>query len=210
MASKLQFTAVNPSRRDAVRTRQKLLDAAFEEIYRTGFQGSDLMSIINRAGVTKGALYHHFGSKEGLGLAVIDAIIVPRLRDRWVTPLESAEDPVAEMIGIVEATSLETADVSGGSALGNLAHEMSPLDEGFRKRLARAYGDWIGSIAVALKRGKVEGRVRGDVRVHEFATLFVATYEGFVGLAKAAQDADMMTAGVSQMKRMLEDLRPHS
>ncbi|MEI9905935.1 MAG: TetR/AcrR family transcriptional regulator [Asticcacaulis sp.] len=78
---KIRFKPTTPAKRNAVKTREGLLSAAYEEIYLTGFQGSDLMSIIGRAGVTKGALYHHFGSKEGLGLAMIDAMIAPKIAE---------------------------------------------------------------------------------------------------------------------------------
>src|SRR5271168_2833644 len=48
--------------RDAGRTRERLLQAASREIYRAGFQSASLDTILDSAGVTKGALYHHFDS----------------------------------------------------------------------------------------------------------------------------------------------------
>lgn len=208
MDKKIRFQATTPVKRNATRTRESLLQAAYDEIYLTGFQGSDLMSIIGRAGVTKGALYHHFGSKEGLGLAMIDAVIAPKVTDTWITPLAEAEDPVAALIAIVEALPLDDATVKGGSALNNLALEMSPLDEGFRVRLARVYNGWIAAIAGALKRGKAAGHVRGDVNVFEFATGLVASCEGFIALAKAAQDSALLSVGIRQMSQTLKSLRP--
>ena len=53
-------------------TRQTLLQAAFQEIYRSGFQAASLRNILSKVGITKGALYHHFGSKQELGYAVVD------------------------------------------------------------------------------------------------------------------------------------------
>jgi len=41
-------------------TREKILDAAFHEIHRYGFQSASLANILERTGLTKGALYHHF------------------------------------------------------------------------------------------------------------------------------------------------------
>ena len=53
--------------RDSERTRERLLLAASREIYRVGFQSASLDTILAVAGVTKGALYYHFESKEALG-----------------------------------------------------------------------------------------------------------------------------------------------
>ena len=53
--------------RDPERTRERLLQAAFREVYRSGFQSARLDAVLATGGVTKGALYYHFGSKEALG-----------------------------------------------------------------------------------------------------------------------------------------------
>lgn len=63
--------------RDPERTRERLLQAAFREIYRSGFQSASLDTILAAAGVTKGALYYHFDSKEALGYAVVEEVIAP-------------------------------------------------------------------------------------------------------------------------------------
>jgi AcrR family transcriptional regulator len=56
-------------------TRDAILTSAFDEMYEHGFQAASLSRILDRAGVTKGALYHHFGSKMDLGYAVVDEVI---------------------------------------------------------------------------------------------------------------------------------------
>ncbi|HTD14255.1 MAG TPA: helix-turn-helix domain-containing protein, partial [Chthoniobacterales bacterium] len=55
--------------RDPEGTRQSLLQAAFREVYRYGFQSAGIDAILAATNVTKGALYHHFESKEALGHA---------------------------------------------------------------------------------------------------------------------------------------------
>jgi len=54
-------------------TRRKILESAFHEIHRNGFQAASLNPILERTGVTKGALYHHFPNKQTLGYAVLFA-----------------------------------------------------------------------------------------------------------------------------------------
>jgi AcrR family transcriptional regulator len=147
----LMENPVNLARRDAAATRERLIAAAFEEIYRTGFQGSDINSILTRAGLTKGALYHHFGSKEALGHAVIEQLIAGVMTAKWLAPLDDTDDPIGALIGVVEGTSLQDAHVTGGCPLNNLAQEMSPIDEGFRMRLSHIFTGWIGGIADALR-----------------------------------------------------------
>src|ERR1700727_3036330 len=87
--------------RNSERTRGLLLQAAFEEIYRSGFRSADLEAILAAAGVTKGALYYHFDNKEALGYAVVDEVMAVNLHHKWVQPLRSAEDPIAVLVGII-------------------------------------------------------------------------------------------------------------
>ena len=91
------MTAVRPILRQPDITRSRLLDCAYEEIHQRGFRSASLDSILEKAGVTKGALYHHFDNKAALGYAVVDEIIRPFMQGFWL-PLVDAEDPIATAI----------------------------------------------------------------------------------------------------------------
>jgi AcrR family transcriptional regulator len=202
----------NPKRRttrlrDPVRTRERLLQAAYREVYRSGFQSAGLDTILDAAGVTKGALYHHFGSKEALGYAVVEELIGPGVRAKWLRPLLSGKDPIDTLISIVQSESVRPEDVRGGCPLNNLAQEMSLLDEGFRKRLATVFHEWQKGVASALREGQIHGRVRRDVEPVETAGFLIAMVEGYVSLAKNAQDAKVSKAGKRNMIGWLESLR---
>jgi len=194
--------------RDPQRTRGLLLQAAFREVYRSGFQSAGLDTILASTGVTKGALYYHFVSKEALGYAVVEEIIGPDLRAKWLRPLQRGNDPINTLIGIVQGESVRPEDVRGGCPLNNLAQEMSPLDEGFRKRLAMVFHAWQEGIAAALRKGQTYGRVRSDVEPAAAAGFLIATLEGYVSLAKNAQDAKVMKAGIRNIVGWLRSLRP--
>jgi len=50
-------------------------------MYLSGFRSADLNAILAAAGVTKGALYHHFDSKEALGYAVVAEVPASMTRE---------------------------------------------------------------------------------------------------------------------------------
>lgn len=193
--------------RNPERTRERLLQAAFQEMYRSGFRGADLETILERAGVTKGALYHHFDSKEVLGYALVDEVILGLIRDKWFRPLQKADNPIDALIGVVQSTSLLPEHIQCGCPLNNLAQEMSPLDEGFRKRLAKIFSEWHDGIVAALREGKKRGLVRSDVDPVETATFLIAANEGCWSLAKNSQDVRVLQSGMRSMIRYLESLR---
>ena len=203
----------NPKRRaarlrDPERTRERLLQAASREIYRSGFQSAGLNTILASAGVTKGALYYHFKSKEALGYAVVEEVIAPDVHGKWVRPLQSVKDPIDALIGAVQRIAVRPEDVRGGCQLNNLAQEMSPLDAGFRKRLAIIFGDWREAVASTLREGQTLGSVRRDVEPVDAAGLLIAMVEGYGSLAKNAQDPKVMKAGIRNIVDWLRSLRP--
>jgi len=193
--------------RDPQRTRERLLQAAFREVYRSGFQGAGLDTILAATGVTKGALYYHFVSKEALGYAIVEEIVAELPRDKWLRPLQQGKDPIDALIHIVKATSVRPKDVRGGCPLVNLSQEMSPLDAQFRKRLERIFNGWQEGIATALRRGQSQGTVRRDLVPEETAGFLIAMYEGYVLLAKNAQDPKVWNVGIRNIVGWLRTLR---
>ena len=193
--------------RDPERTRKDILQAAFREVYRSGFQSAGLNGILANARVTKGALYYHFASKEALGYAIVEEIIAPHNRGEWLRPLERCKDPIDALIGIVQALPVRPEAVRGGCAWNNLALEMSPLDAGFRKRLERVFHDRRRGVASALRAGQAHGTVRRGADPAETAGFLIAAVQGYASLAKNAQDPTVMKEGIRNIAGWLESLR---
>ena len=184
------------------------MQAAFQEMHRSGFRSADLDAILATAGVTKGALYYHFDNKEALGYAVVDEVIASSLHQKWVQPLRNAKNPIDVLVRIVKSESLKREDVQRGCPLLNLSQEMSGLDEGFRRRTAELYKDWHDAMAEALREGQKRRVVRSDINANETATFVIAAWEGYVVLGKNSQDARMLQSGQRSVSRHLESLRP--
>jgi len=193
--------------RNSERTRGLLLQAAFREMYRSGFRSADLDAILAAAGVTKGALYYHFDNKEALGYAVVDEVIASNLHQKWVQPLRNAKNPIDVLVRIIQSESLKREDVQRGCPLLNLSQEMSGLDEGFRRRTAKVYKDWHDAMAEALREGQKRRVVRSDINANETATFLIAAWEGYAVLGKNSQDPRMLRSGQRSVIRHLESLR---
>lgn len=160
--------------RDPERTRERSLQATFREVYRSGFPECWHRYNSRRHQRHQGS---HFESKEALGYAIIEESIAGLTRDKWFHPLRKGGEPIDTLVGIVRGTSVRPQDVRGGCPLNTLAQEMSPVDEHFRKRLAKVFLAWQEGIATA-------GTVRRDLDPDETASFLIATYEGYTSLAE--------------------------
>jgi len=191
--------------------RGKLLRAAFQEMHRHGFQGASLDAILATAGVTKGAFYHHFPSKTELGYAVVDEVVAAAVLDDMIRPLDlRPSDPLTALQrALRRRAARETpASIALGCPLNNLAQEMSPLDEGFRRRVDRAFERWTAAYAEALTRGRARGTVRRGVDAKAVAEFVVGSLEGAIGRAKNARSIELLKSNVSILIRYLDTLRP--
>ena len=189
-------------------TRQKLLECAFEEIHRSGFRAASLDSILETSGVTKGALYHHFGSKMELGYAVVDEVVGPWVEANW-RPVLDADDCISAAVALCKQLTRQRTETAleCGCPFNNLINEMSPVDEGFRKRLQSILEDWREGVALGIRQGQARGVVRADVDPAAAAAFIIAGIEGCIGLAKAKQSREFLEAGMRGLIDYLEHLR---
>ncbi|ODB93071.1 hypothetical protein A3197_19960 [Candidatus Thiodiazotropha endoloripes] len=194
---------------DADKTRQALLEAAYEEIYRNGFQAASLNTILERTGVTKGALYHHFSSKQKLGYAVIDEIISEKLDREWLTPIQQSGHPIDVMIDVIQLAGqqITSQQIDQGCPLNNLAQEMSPIDPGFRQRIDHLYRKWQQSIEKLLRDGQQDGEVKASINPADAALFILASLEGCLGIAKNAQSIDELKRCAQGLVGYLDSLR---
>lgn len=195
--------------RNANETKEKLIKAAFEEIHAHGFQATSMNEIIKRAGITKGALYHHFKSKTELGYAVIDEVIRPMMKERWLDPLSKSENPIDALIDCMAELIKNTPRqaVIKGCPVANLTHEMSGIDEGFRLKLSGVLKTWQAGLSQVFSEGIKKGYVKADVNTDNVACFLVASLEGAIGLAKNSKDENTFNRCGEQLIVYLESLR---
>ena len=196
------------SERNPDSTRQSILQAAFMEMYRKGYQGMRLDRVLDDTGMTKGALYHHFAGKRSLGYAVVEEVIQPMMQAIWVEPLETADDPLSGLIEVIETLPDKKPQemIQFGCPLNNLVQEMSPQDEGFRKRLDAVMTIWHGGTEKALSKAQKKGLIRPDIDCHETATFIMAALEGCIGIAKSAQSVEQLRCCLRGLTSYLQSL----
>jgi TetR/AcrR family transcriptional regulator, transcriptional repressor for nem operon len=195
--------------RDPTATRRLILEVGQQEVYLHGFQGAPIDGILRRAGVTKGAFFHHFASKTDFGYCLVDEVLAGMIAAQWVGPLRSAADPL-ETIALEFERGVEVLRTQRpilGCPLNNLAQEMNPLDEGFRARTSAVFDLWRATFADAIGRGQRAGVVGRGVEAADAAHALVAQIEGTLSLARNSQDPADLTTGARGLRRHLESMR---
>jgi len=197
-----------PTKRKPEITRLRILKAAFEEMHRNGFQGMRMDAIAEKTGVKKGTLYYHFASKQALGYAVLEEVILARIQKIWIEPLNELDDPITGIQSIFTAYKENWGPVffTLGCPLNNLAQEMAPIDEGFRERIQSFYKKWQITMSHALTRGQKKGFVKNNINVNESAEFIITAAVGAFAQAKINQDETHYSSCGRQLDRYLETL----
>ncbi|MGE0716962.1 MAG: TetR/AcrR family transcriptional regulator [Alphaproteobacteria bacterium] len=148
--------------RDAARTRERILRAAVREFAAQGYAGGRIEAIARRSTVAKGLVFHHFGCKEGLYLAVMERIYASLRRRQDETRLEG--------LGPVEAMRRLVIDTFRGFREMPEIIRLMNEENLHRARHIRAsqaipalYNPLVGAIERLLAAGRAQGLFRADV-----------------------------------------------
>jgi TetR/AcrR family transcriptional regulator, fatty acid metabolism regulator protein len=142
--------------RDKEATRQRLLDAAEEVFAQKGYHGAVVEDIIRASDSSKGGFYFHFPNKQGIFLALIDAL-VPKLATAVDHAIAHETDPIAQMDAALR-TVLET--FSRHRKLSKiLLVEAVGLGHGFDEKLMHTRGYFASMIQHYLDRATAAGAI---------------------------------------------------
>lgn len=194
--------------RDPDKTRSKILDVAAANFHQSGFQGTSLSDILQQAGISKGALYHHFTNKQELLYAVFDEVYACKFLARWLHTLNT-QDPIEAIAQTVEGIANEGLDeeMCLGCPVHNVAAELASCDENIRARVEGLYTKIQEIIAEGVELGIAKGLVEADTNSKQVALFFMCCFNGIPQMVKSCQDRDIfiqLTSALSDYMRRLK------
>jgi TetR/AcrR family transcriptional repressor of nem operon len=171
------------TREQVAKNRQRILKVAGKLFREKGFDGVSVADIMKRAGLTHGAFYGHFASKDELA-AQACANAVAKTIDTWTAWTALAGDNSADQLGAIVSsyvTPRHRDDLGGGCVLAALGADAVRQ----RGAIRRAFTDGIRSTAAMLSM-IAPGPSNAAQREKALATL--AGLVGALTLARAADD----------------------
>lgn len=190
-------------------TRERILQAAHEEMYEHGFQGLRIDAVLKKTQLAKGALYHYFPTKLALGYAVLDEVIMGFFQTNWGESFGASNDPLQALNVFFNKkySDILSGGCANGCPLTNLVQEMSTLDEGFQQRLKTVMFDIVATVSAALQQGQIDGIVRTNINPQSIATFLLCSYQGVMGASKCMQSVDLARDLFDTLCAYVESLR---
>lgn len=134
--------------RDGALTKKEIMDSAEALVLHQGFAGTTVDSIIEQAGVTKGAFFHHFGSKQDLAEALIGryvALDLGHLSDKMERAERLARDPLQQVllfVGFFIEEADEVTRPAPGCLMGAYLYEAGMFDDRVLAAIRTNMGTW--------------------------------------------------------------------
>lgn len=173
----------------AVRTRRAVLEAAAVVFAEQGYSAATVSDILRIAGVTKGALYFHFDSKEALAQGVLQV--------QTAYPVPPQDLKVQEWVdmGLLLAHRLPRDPmVRAGAVLSS-----DPLG---REQYGSAWPAWVDLSAQILAEAKERGEILSHVVPRQTAELIVGAFHG-------VQLFSQLEHGLGDVERQISALYEH-
>jgi TetR/AcrR family transcriptional repressor of nem operon len=196
----------------ALQTRENILREAANLFALKGYHDTKLGEILQAAQVTTGAFFHHFGSKEELGFAVLDRHMEKRrqqleqIEQRLPPPDEQDPlQPVFRRLDAIGEMVRQREQRKGGCIIGNLSTALSDTHNAFRRRLAKGFDEMALEFKPHLDDAARRYCPRQHLDTKTLARYLVAVIEGSIMLTRTQQDRHMMARHLEYLKDHLKE-----
>lgn len=191
-------------------TRTRILDAAQDLVLRHGFAGTSVDAILERVGLTKGAFFHHFPSKNDLAHALIERY-AELDRKQLETYLERAErlsrDPVRQasiLVGLYEEEMDRLVEPYAGCLFASYCYQEGLFDDRIHAIVRESLLEWRQVLGDKLRAAIERRPPRLPVDADDVADSFLAIAEGAFILSKTLAEPRLAAKQLRQYRNYLE------
>jgi AcrR family transcriptional regulator len=186
-------------------TRERIIAAAADLMYRHGVAGTSTPALRDAAGVSSSQIYHYFADKDDLTRAVIafqtEAILANQAP--LLARLDSLDALQAWRDVVVNAARQQHG--AGGCPLGSLSSELSDHNPQARNALAASFTAWATAIHEGLLGMLANGTLRPQTDSDQLALALLAAVQGGLLLAQAQHTTDALEAALDTVIAHIHD-----
>lgn len=196
--------------RDGTATREKIMDWAESLILDRGYSGMTVDRLLEAAGLTKGAFFYHFKSKDDLARALIRRFAERDARtyeETWARAEKLAGDPLQRIlifVGLFEEMFAGLTDPHPGCLYASYVYEWQQFDSDTRHVIADSFLLWRRELAAKFDEIAAMYPPRVPVDTAALADAFTVIIEGAFVMGKALEDPKMVAAQLHQFRSYIE------
>jgi AcrR family transcriptional regulator len=175
--------------------RQQILDAALRCFSRDGFHATTTADIVRESGISQGALYLYFATKDDIILALADD---RHQGEALINALaESEQDPIEGLNLLLElyGRSLSDPQRIDGRRVGIQGWAEALRSPAIRDNITGNLAAIRAEIARIVGRGQQAGLIRAEVAPDALARILIASFQGLILQVGWGEDIDLPSIG---------------
>lgn len=190
--------------RQSKNTKEKILDAARSLILNHGFAGTTVDAVINQAGVSKGAFFHYFPTKNDLGYILVQQYAegdTEHLNENMEKAEELSDDPLQQLLIFVKLFEQEMKSLQEpfpGCLFASYLNNSELFDEKTLGIIRKSMLTWRSCLMDKLEEVVQKYPPRRDVDLESLADMMMVTFEGAFVLSQSLEDSQIIARQLSQ------------
>ncbi len=186
--------------------RQKLLDAALSVIRTKGYEATTIDELCAEAGVAKGSFFHHFKTKQAIGVAAADYWSEMTGALFAAAAYHAHADPLERVLGYIDfRKSLLTGKVPEFTCLvGTMVQEIYDTSPEIRAACDASISGHAAKVEADIAEAIERYGLRPEWTAQSLALHTQVVLQGAFVLAKAKGNADIAAASVDHLRRYVE------
>ena len=188
-------------------TREKLLDITFEEVYVHGYNATSVDTILKKAEIPKGSMYHHFKSKKELVLAMVEERLFVKMDSFFKYEVEEGKSVMDSFKNTFILVSKNHMLVTYGCPLYRLMVELSATDKEFDKLLTSKALEMQEGIKSLLLKGVEIDEFKDTLDVDAFSAYMLSAIWGILSISPTLSSSKNF---INQSQYILNELEQHN
>jgi len=186
--------------------RQKLLDAALSLIREKGYSSTSVDELCTQAGVTKGAFFHHFKSKDALAVAAANHWSEITGLFFETAPYHRHNDPLDRILGYLDfRKAILTGEIAEYTCLvGTMVQEIYGTNPDIREACEASISGHAAKIEADIAEAMKRYGICASWTAESLALHTQAVLQGAFIMAKAKGGATIAAASIDHLHRYIE------
>lgn len=196
--------------RDGSVTREKIMDVGQQLLLEHGYGGMSVDQVIEGAGITKGAFFYHFKSKNALAQALLDRYVQmddDMLHDLMGRAEKLSHDPLQQyliFVGLLEEVLRDLSEPPPGCLVASYIYQLEMFPPETQQSVIDGFIEWERVLGEKLQAAMDKQTPKLPVSAMQLYDNLLALFEGGVIMAKLYRKSETLAEQVGQHKNYVE------
>ena len=193
--------------RNAEATKNKILTKSANLFNTQGYKATSISDITKATGLTKGAIYRHFESKQDLeqqALRQLSKLLFSHLSEdiKKAKTFQTKFDAIFKFF----ENYMDSPYYEGGCPLMNVAIEVDDSNSVLRQQAYNMLAQLKSAVVVIFKNGLQNNQIKDDIDVEYYATIFISALEGGIMMSKLERNKKAILYTITHLRGLVKSI----